>query len=177
MNITKAILKSGDKGVVQTIELMTKYVNEYTSNPDIIALVQEIINTVNRREKKLTKDCEKKFKLIEYIFIYIIHNLKYQLDPPNIELVKSPKHTILGNSRYGDCDDLSVALATLLKTAGFNVWFRVVAWKKETGKAFTHVFVMVELPCGEKVMPLDPSMHTAGFGNMVHYFRKQDFPI
>lgn len=176
MNITKSVLKNGDAGIIQTIKLMSQYVNEYISNPQIIQLVNEIENTMIK-QVNFKKDCEKRFELIYYIFLYIVHNLRYELDPPNIELVKSPKHTILGNSNYGDCDDLSVALATLLKSAGFNVWFRCVAWKKETGKAFTHVFVMVELPCHTKVMPLDPSMNINGFGNMVNYFRKQDFKV
>lgn len=176
MNITRAILKNGDSGVTQTIKLMREYVNEYALNPDIKKLVSDIAKVMDY-QNEFKSSCERRFKLIEYIFIYIIHNIKYKLDPPNIELVKSAKHTILGNSKYGDCDDLSVALATLLKSAGFNVWFRCVAWKKEYGDAFTHVFVMVELPCRTKVMPLDPSNNVSGFGNMVKYFRKKDYII
>lgn len=176
MNITQTVLKSGDAGVYQTIELMKKYVNEYAENLAIRKIVSDI-ETVMLHQKSFPSDCKKKFNFIWYLFYYICVNMKYELDPPNIELVKSPKHTILGNSKYGDCDDLSVALATLLKSAGYNVWFRTVAWKKEQPDTFTHVFVMVELPCGEKVMPLDPSMNTGGFGNMVNYTRKQDFKI
>jgi hypothetical protein len=176
MNITKSILKAGDAGVEQTIKLMKKYADEYAGNPQIKKLVSDIEKVMDS-QNEFSSDCKRKFKLIEYLYIYVIHNIRYELDPPNIELVKSPKHTILGNSKYGDCDDLSVALATLLKCAGFECWYRVVAWKKGKGDDFTHVFLMVELPCKSKVMPLDPSMRPGGFGNMVNYFRKKDYKV
>ena len=176
MNISRAILKKGDAGVKQTIKLMVEYANEYVLNPEIKKIVKDIETVLDSRES-FDSTCKRRFRLIEYIYIYIVHNMEYKLDPPNIELVKSAKHTILGDSKYGDCDDLSVALATLLKCAGFNCWYRTVAWKKESGNDFTHVFVMVELPCKTKVMPLDPSMRPGGFGNMVNYFRKQDFAV
>lgn len=166
---SKAILKSGDAGVAQTIKLMREYVLQYANNPQIKQLVAKLSDK--------SKVCTAKFKTIKNIFLYITTNLSYTSDPDGVELVKSAKHTILGNKKYGDCDDLSVALATLLAAAGYKVWFRTIAWKKDAGDNFSHVYVVVELPCGEYVMPCDPSMSTKGFGNEVKWFRKKDWSI
>lgn len=177
MNIYQTILKKGDAGVIQTVELMISYVNQYYQNKGITAIVNKIRNYTN--SQKYTDSCYSKIALIHNIFKYVKANFKYTPDPQGMELVVSPKHTLLsGAIKHGDCDDLSVILATLLKSAGYPVWFRTVAWKKETGNNFTHVFVMVELPCKSLVLPLDASMpDDNGFGNMVNYFRKKDFPI
>jgi len=168
MIVTKQILQRGDSGVLQTLDLMKSYVNEYKDNLQIKGIVNKLSQNSN---------CNNKMQTIKNIFLYIVNNINYIPDPNNIELVKSAKHTILGSLKYGDCDDLSVALATLLKAYGLKVWFRVVAWKRENGNDFTHVYVIVELPCKKYIMPLDPSMGEKGFGNEVKYFRKMDKEI
>jgi len=169
MIITKQILKNGDAGVEQTIKLMIDYVKEYKNNIQIRNLINRLTDNGN--------NCNAKFNTIKNIFNYVVKNINYSPDPKDVELVKSVKHTILGNKKYGDCDDLSTALATLLYSAGYSIWFRVVAWKKEQGNAFSHVYCIIELPCHKYVMPIDPSMSFRGFGKEVNYFRKKDYKI
>ena len=166
---SRTTLKAGDAGVAQTVKLMTEYVLSYANNPQI--------KSISERLRDNSGSCVSKFKTIKNIFLYITRNMSYTSDPDGVELVKSVKHTILGSKKYGDCDDLSVALATLLASAGYKVWFRTIAWKKGQGNDFSHVYVMVELPCGKFVMPLDPSMSDKGFGNEVKWFRKKDWRI
>lgn len=168
MTVSKQILKSGDAGVAQTMQLMKSYVLEYANNPQI----KQIVNKLS-----VSGTCNAKMQTMKNIFNFVVDTIRYTPDPNGVELVKSAKHTILGNMKYGDCDDLSVALATLYKSLGLNVWFRAVAWKRASGNAFTHVYVVIELPCGKFVMPCDPSMGKKGFGNEVTYFRKMDVKI
>lgn len=168
MIVLQENLMKGDAGIEQTIRLMIDFVRKYKDNPDIKAIVENVT---------YSGDCQEKFKNIKRIFQFVVERMHYVADPNNVELVKSAKHTLLGESRYGDCDDLSVAVATLLMAKGYKVWFRTVAWKKETGKAFTHVYLMVLLPCGKLAMPLDPTMKMQGFGNEVRYHRKKDWRI
>ncbi|HRP02932.1 MAG TPA: hypothetical protein PLE30_09835 [Candidatus Kapabacteria bacterium] len=112
MIVTKEILKSGDAGVTQTMQLMRFYVLEYANNTQI----KQIVNKLS-----VSGTCNAKMKTIKNIFNYVVDTIKYTPDPNNIELVKSAKHTILGNMKYGDCDDLSVALATLYKAISLIV--------------------------------------------------------
>lgn len=155
-------LRDGIKGVSDTICLMAKFVNDYKNNPDIRLIV-------------LSLKGKSKFETARNIFDYINKNLRYVSDPDDIELVKSAKHTILGNSKYGDCDDLSTALATLLESAGITTQFRTIAWKPGKSLAFTHVYCIAWID-GQEV-PLDPSMGKTGFNNQILYRKKQDWSI
>lgn len=156
-------LKDGDAGVKDTICLMAKFVNEYSINPEIKAIA-------NNLKKKNQEDTAKA------VFNYIVTNLRYVKDPPDTELVKSPKHTILGYSKYGDCDDLSVALATLLIASGIkNVKFRTIAWKKGSNLNFSHVYVVINI--NGYWLPLDPTLGDKGFGVEVKFKRHKDWSM
>lgn len=160
--IIKKTLVAGDKGVDDTIQLMQMFLNKYLNN-------FQIINEM--KQNKLFGN--NKNETIKNIFYWFVKNYRYVPDPPTIELVRSPKWTIINKQRYGDCDDLSLALATYLENAGIKTIFRVGAWKKETGNNFTHVWVLANN--GKKYIPLDPSNKENGYMNEVNYFRKKDY--
>lgn len=74
------------------------------------------------------------------IFNYLKSRIRYQEDPEDREQVASAWQTIF-NRHFGDCDDMSVAAATLLKILGFRVKFRAIAWRLPD--KITHVYVVV----------------------------------
>ena len=155
-------LRDGIKGIEDTICLMSKFVNDYKNNADIKLIV-------------LSLKGKTKLETAQNIFDYINKNMRYVSDPDNIELVKSAKHTILGNSKYGDCDDLSTALATLLFAAGIPCVFRTIAWKPGKSLAFTHVYCIANIDGAE--IPLDPSMGSKGFNNQIKFRKMKDWSI
>jgi transglutaminase-like putative cysteine protease len=162
--IYKKALAIGDKGVNDTIELMILFTKKYAKQAIILQDLR--INNLFGDNKTET---------IKKIFTWFVNNYRYVPDPENIELVRSPKWTIINKQRYGDCDDLSTALATYLLTAGIEVVFRTGAWKKETGNNFTHVWVLANN--GKNWIALDPSAGINGLGHEVKWFRKKDYKI
>lgn len=68
----------------------------------------------------LVKDCEPNNKecMIVNIYRYIQSEINYLSDPVNLELIQSPEETLSLNA--GDCEDLSILLASLLYNIGIN---------------------------------------------------------
>jgi len=59
------------------------------------------------------------------IFWHIKHNVSYLQDPRGYEFIATVKHTIRIGS--GDCDDATVAVASLLGSIGFATGARVIS--------------------------------------------------
>ncbi|MCD6590432.1 MAG: transglutaminase domain-containing protein [Candidatus Aenigmarchaeota archaeon] len=72
------------------------------------------------------------------IFNEVVNRVYYVPDPYNNEYVAFPLET--WESKGGDCDDISVLLASLYEAVGFDAYI-VEAYKKEKA----HVFVMVKI--------------------------------
>lgn len=148
-------LKDGDEGVKDTVKLMWQYINEWKNKPQ----TKDLINKLKRNND---------FETAKAIFNYVVQNVQYKYDPQGIELVKSIKHTIFGNMRWGDCDDLTVALNTLLEAAGIHTAIKTIAWRPGN-RNFSHVYTIATID--GKIYPLDPTMKAKGFNNEVKYHR------
>lgn len=155
--IYRTQLRDGDAGVGDTICLMEKLTNAYITDPRILRLVRML--------RKSTA-----VETMREIFNWVVTRLRYVSDPQSVELVRSAKHTILGTMPYGDCDDLSVALATLLRAAGIPCQFKTIAWRP--GKpAFSHVYVVARV--NGRIYPLDPTMGAKGFNNEINKIHRE----
>lgn len=76
-------------------------------------------------------------------FSYLKRRITYLDDDPQyLEVVRSPVQTIL-NGAGGDCDDMSVAAATILLMQNFSVIFQGLQWRKPE---FTHVYSVARSP-------------------------------
>jgi hypothetical protein len=102
-----------------------------------------------------------------------VQRIPYIYDPAgSFDSIQSARRTL--EKGYGDCDDLSVALATLLSLVGVRPRF-VLARYKENTAGFDHVYVEVDLPEGRT--PLDPSSRSHGMGWEKPAIEKLSFPI
>lgn len=150
-------LKAGDQGVEDTVNLMYSYINQWKNNSKVIDLVNKM----------------KKYNELETarnIFNFVVNNIQYRYDPQGIELVKSVKHTIFGDMKFGDCDDLTVALNTLLEAAGIKTQIKTIAWRKGQD-AFSHVYTVAFI--NNQWKALDPTMKQAGFNKEANYHRSK----
>ena len=87
---------------------------------------------------------------INTLFEFVRDKIRYMRDVNQVETLQTPDVTLsLG---YGDCDDKSVLLATMLETTGHPA--RFVAIGTKPGR-FQHVYV--ETLSGKKWIPLDPT--------------------
>lgn len=79
--------------------------------------------------------------------------------PKDAEFLIRPAYTLSRRIVGGDCDDMSMAVAALLRRQGIKCWFKTIAWRCPE---FTHVYVVAEID--GRMMPLDPVAGDDGFG-------------
>lgn len=97
----------------------SKYIHKVTQEPYIVSLAN-----------KLTQDCQSKFCEVQKILNFVT-NIQYKI---NNFITMSPKKTL--EMGYGDCDDKSNLLISLLKAKNFESYFVLVP---------KHIFVVVSL--------------------------------
>lgn len=100
-------------------------------------------------------------KEIEVIFLYVRDRIIYRRDPAggNESIADARTPIRLG---FGDCDDLSVLLVTLLGFVGYRSRFVVARYNEETKDGFDHVYVEVSFK--GKWIALDPTNPKAVVG-------------
>lgn len=150
-------IRNGKQGSIQTAAQMARLVREDTVRDEGLRkfAAQILINSgLNSHAPK--RD------VIAAIFRYV-KQFTYIHDPGgSFDSVANARTTIANG--FGDCDDLSVLLATLLALVGLQPRF-VLARYKEKGKGYDHVYVDVELPQAEGGrIALDPSANRRGAG-------------
>lgn len=150
-------IHKGKQGSIQTAAQMARLVREDTIKDEGLQrfAAQILINAgldshANKRD------------VIAAIFRYV-KQVKYIHDPAgSFDSVQNARTTI--SKGFGDCDDLSVLLATLLAQVGLTPRF-VLARYKEKSRGYDHVYVDVELPQAEGGrIALDPSANRRGAG-------------
>ncbi len=149
MVIRQFEIGSGDRAIDKTIVHMRRLARRDARLPAIRALARSL---------KRASD----FASIRAAFDYVVRRMPYVHDPDGIELVASPRHTLLGARSFGDCDCMVTALAALLIAMGYRAWFRVLA---HTSNAYSHVNLIGECPQDRIAIALDPVMGASGFGN------------
>lgn len=96
------------------------------------------------------------------IYFWVLVNLRYVRDPAHIELVQSPLQVLqptpedraAGRSAaQEDCETMSSTLAALCMSIGNKAEFVTISTQKGVG--FHHVFCVVTMPTGERLV-LDP---------------------
>ncbi len=94
-------------------------------------------------------------KSAKALFEWTRKNIRYTLDPHNVELFQSADRS--AQVGMGDCDDQSIMLSSLLQSVGIPVRLRVISLKGS--KVFQHIYVLAGLPPNqpEKWLALDPS--------------------
>lgn len=85
------------------------------------------------------KDWKNSAKLL---FEWTRTNIRYTLDPHNVELFQSAERSV--QVGIGDCDDQSIVLASLLQCVGIPVILRVIGLKGQ--RVFQHIYVMAGYP-------------------------------
>lgn len=114
--------------------------------------------------------------ILDHVFRYV-QRVKYIHDPGgNFDAIHSARETLAKG--YGDCDDLSVLLATLLACLGFTPSFVMAKYSDDTN-GFDHIYVEVETTTGDggratvgrssvpgprSAVALDPTSRTHGIG-------------
>ncbi len=95
---------------------------------------------------------------VKRIWDFIVLNVRYEPDPDGFDQFLTLRYTL--NASEGDCDDMVIALAALLKPLGYNVRGRVIS---VNGKTWEHIYALVHVPktSSRYWLPLDPTVPNA----------------
>jgi hypothetical protein len=131
-----------------------------SGRPDGVVNGKPVINAWGKRYwMPQTAECATQSAECEIVIIwnFVVQNVRYVLDPDGYDLFSTLRHTLEAGG--GDCDDMVICLAALLRSLGFlDVRARVVS---TNGKAWEHVYLMVgasKSKSGGKLVCLDPTV-------------------
>lgn len=151
-------LRKGKEGSLQTAVEMAKLVRHDAATDEGLErfAVQKLIDA-RLDSHSLPED------IIDTIFRFV-QSVPYIYDPAgSFDSVQSARHTL--DKGYGDCDDLSVLLATLLALVGYKPRFVLAKYKDKT-QGFDHVYVDLIVSDKQSIrrIALDPCSRSHGMG-------------
>lgn len=76
---------------------------------------------------------------IETLFEWVKNNIRYTRDIHRVELLHTPRRLL--ELRAGDCDDMTMLLAAMLKSIGHPVRLVLVGFNPKKKKQFTHIYL------------------------------------
>jgi hypothetical protein len=136
--------RPGVDGITDTLAMMRLLVNRAFTHPLIRAQAAHVVEGFQPGRMDVQAAA---------LLAWVHRNVQFVRDPKGVEALHDPVAVALairdGRRPFGDCDDLSMYLAALLKSIGFPATFRAVGFM---GRTPSHVYVL-----GPKGMKLDPS--------------------
>lgn len=124
----------GGAGVKQTLTTMARLTNQAVDDPNIRSQAAE--HTYQFRGDKQAQ--------MQALLSWTRAAIRYVPDPAGLEMLHGPAliARAIAEKRfvYGDCDELSMYLGTLLKAVGMRPIYRAVGYN---GFPWSHVYVVV----------------------------------
>lgn len=148
-NSTLSAIPAGTNGTKATLATMVKLVRQWRKDPGIWKLSREITRNVPSRDFR---------GQVERTFHWVKQHIRYVNDVRGVETLATPKATL--EVAAGDCDDMSVLVASLLESIGHPT--RFVALGFGDGNDFSHV--LTETRLGSQWLALDPTVPTSTVG-------------
>jgi transglutaminase-like putative cysteine protease len=135
-----ALLPSGPEGVKATLNIMRALVRAYKKIPTVRNFAATLVSRAPQKDYRSE---------VKALHEFVRDRIRYVRDIRGVETIQTPEKTLqLG---FGDCDDKSTLLATLLEAIGHPT--RFVAVSKSDPGTFTHVYV--ETRIGDKWIGLE----------------------
>jgi len=165
--------QKGEKGNLTTIKEMQRIARIRSGHPKVRELAKNIFNYYQ---------VPSMYYIDEAIAIgnYVKENVRYVRDATGIEQIHDPLtmiDQIIDGRAQGDCDDISLLIASLLLATGHQPYFRAVRYKKNKG-SYNHIYVVVyeKNPYGgKKRIPLDAILKTKPVGFEVPHKSGKEF--
>ena len=121
-------MMDGEAGIFETLALMRRMVNEFKTHPD---MRQAALNVTFMTPAQ--NDCAE----VEALFNFVRDCIRYTKDVYQVETLATPDKTMA--MRVGDCDDMTVLLATLLESIGYATRFVIEGY--QDGMGWEHVYL------------------------------------
>lgn len=130
-------LSNSDRGNYETVELMRKKARELSSHPMVRALALKIIESRRLGSHNFLDEARA-------IAEFVQQEVRYVKDINNVEQLHDPIYMIeriKEGTAQGDCDDMSLLLATLLLSVGHQPYFAIVRYRTVSGP-YNHIYVV-----------------------------------
>lgn len=136
--------------------------------PGTLATVRHIINLIRKGAKDfyVRQMAVKILRLyrvrsknylgeITALFDWVKKNIRYTKDIYKVELLHSARRML--EIRAGDCDDMTILLASMLESTGHPVRLVIIRRDPKRKKLFSHIYL--ETLCKNRWIPLDATMN------------------
>ena len=131
--------RPGENGIQDTLFLMQTMVNRSFLNPLIRRLAADATVHCDPADKRC---------LSASLLAFVQRSMRYVRDPVGVEALHDPiaiaQEIARGGKPFGDCDDFSLFLATLMKSVGLPASFKAVGFN---GGNLSHVYVIGPYGC------------------------------
>lgn len=130
-------LSSGVAGNYQTCDIMKRVARERSRHPFVRQLALRILNAHKVQSHDYINEALA-------IGRFVKAKVKYVKDIAGVEQLHDPLtmiDQIVKGIAAGDCDDMSLLIATLLLSIGHEPFFRCVRYRNTNG-AFNHIYVV-----------------------------------
>lgn len=126
--------REGRAGIEDTLQMMRRMVHASFLNPLIRKQAADAIQHCDPADKR----CQS-----ASLLAFVQRTMRYVRDPLGVEALHDPiaiaQEIARGKKPFGDCDDFSLYLATLMKSVGLSSSFKAVGFN---GGNLSHVYVV-----------------------------------
>lgn len=169
-------LPDGLAGNIATIEFMSKIAREKAHHPKAREFATKILTAYNVNSHAYKDEALA-------IGDFVKTRVRYVRDPRDAEMLQDPIMLIdkIENQGQasGDCDDMSLLIATLLLAIGGDPLFRAVRYKDMSGN-FNHIYVVtydMNYPSPRERIVLDAIIKDKPIGSEIRHTSGQEFQI
>ncbi len=127
-----------------TINDIIEIINQDRLDPYVRQKAIEIIREAGVKDRDT-------YGIIKAIYEYLQDNVSYVEDPKDVEFMQRTRR-LLEKTRAGDCDDFTIAGASLLLSLNIDVKLKVVG--TESSSYFNHIYIIVKDK--SEWIPFDP---------------------
>lgn len=173
--VSELTLADGLDGNIQTIEFMKKVARVRSGDPLVRKLALKIVNEYGVDSHHFVDEALA-------IGDFVKNNVRYVRDPEDIEYLADPVDLIKqmqNGTAQGDCDDMSLLVATLLLSIGHQPYYRAVRYENVIGN-YNHIYVVVyeqNMKSPRVRVVLDCILKDRAIGSEVQHMNGDEFPV
>jgi len=168
---------SGVVGNYNTIEIMKRVARERSRSPLVRELTLRVLESYGIKSQNYIGEAKA-------IGDYVRKKVRYVRDINGVETLHDPLtliDQIKRDQAQGDCDDVSLLIATMLLSIGHQPYFAIVKYHTQPNGGFNHIYVTVyEKNWGDKQkkrIVLDAILKRDPIGTEVKYKSKEEIKV
>jgi transglutaminase-like putative cysteine protease len=158
--ISRKLTKSdGQAGIFETVKIIQAMIDVCKASPRLRTDAVRVIARLPKRTGKIGD--------ADAIFRYLKGRVKYVPDIHGVEVLQTPRYTLRHGG--GDCDDLTILLASFLEAIGVPTGIRIAG----RGGRWDHIYPVHWT--GTAWRPIDLTLKLPGIENRKKYDMFKDF--